>query len=122
SRPIRTVDVEPRRRNVVGEGQQRALERSGGYDLLTEHRRRMDVRRPRRLPDVDRSRGEIDALHPAQIVVVSARGATPVTAIQRRLLQREAIPMHTHLLSLRCLRQLALEMEPGQRLALVVQL
>src|SRR5207249_10858720 len=46
----------------------------------------------------------------------------PVTVIQRRLLRREAIPMHRHLLSLRRLRQLALELEPGQCLALVEQL
>src|SRR6059058_2112665 len=97
-------------------------ERSGGYDLLTEHCPRMDVRRPPSLPDVDGSRGEIDALHPPEIVVVSARGAEPVTVIQRRLLRREAIPMHGHLLSLRRLRQLALELEPGQCLALVEQL
>ncbi len=45
SGPIRTIGVEARRRGMVGEGQQRALECCGGYNLLTEHRRRMDVRR-----------------------------------------------------------------------------
>src|SRR5439155_15134096 len=108
--PIRTIGVEARRRDVVGEGQQRVLERSGGYDLLTEHCRRMDVRRPRSLPDVDGSRGEIDALHPAEIRVVATRGPERVAVIQRRLLRREAIPMHGHLLSLRRLRQLAPEL------------